>query len=367
MTKRNFAHRLGPDALVVLVAAASTGCWLVQGDDAPTPRRPVADSGAPGAGTSNPTADGGGGGGGSATDGGDPAGDGGDAGAVDGGPSDSIVGNFTLVLLAETPASNGSPETPASASLLGMVYDGFYPPTRAWTTVEQASGCTLYTPRVPNCSPACDTAAACVDTNKCVPFPKAQDVGTVQVKGLGTSPFSMNAVSGSYKPSSLPYPPCAQGADIRLDAAGGPYTPFTLQSKCIQPLDFPGPVQIQTGQPLKLTWTAGQAEVGRIQIRIDLSPTGTVRGKIECDVADNGSLEIPAEMVTKLVGLGASGFSQIVMSRVASGSASIAPGRVVFTMSSGVQRVVQVPGVTSCNDSTPCPSGQTCQTNSVCK
>jgi hypothetical protein len=329
----------------------------------------------PVAGSGGSAADGGGKGGSTAA-----AGTGGSTAAAGSGggskqSSAGLHGAFTLSLVSAREATAESAATQPRTSFLGLVNDGAKPSPNAWVEEQSAAGCKLYTPVSPLCDPGCGSSAACVSDGVCAPYPKSQPVGTIKLTGVGAAPIEMSPVgsSNNYQPkagTSLPYPPCAEGDDLSLAVEGGTFTGFELKTKCIAPLDFQGPIKLVKATPLKLTWGAPQqATLARIQLKLNISHHGGSRGEIRCDdLDDNGTLELPADMVDRLVELGVAGFPTIVLTRVASGAAvGGEPKNVEFIVTQYVERAVEIDGLVSCNDSKQCPSGQSCQSDLTCK
>jgi hypothetical protein len=311
--------------------------------------------------------DSGGAGGSSGTGG--AGGQGGAGSSVDAGnTADVALGAFVVTLKAASTA-NGDP-VPAFSTVSGSVYDGQDPEMTIWKVEEEASGCKLLTPKQPFCNPACG-AQVCVEGGKCVPHPTRLDVGLVHVKGLGSSEFDMESIGGSYSaPGSvtLPYPPAPEGALVQMSAPGGTLGAIALSTKAIAPLVVPaGNLHPVSGQPLALTWSApGHADIARIEIKVDLSHHGGIKGKIECNVADTGSLQIPASQITKLLGLGISGYPTVSIDRVSAGSTSTPRGQVQLKMSSAVEHELQIDGLTSCTKDEDCPTGKTCAVDLKC-
>jgi hypothetical protein len=296
----------------------------------------------------------GGAGGGSGGSGGDSQ----DVGADGMGDSDAVLGSFLIDLVTKAPAH---------AALLGIVKDGTQPQLIIWDDVATGGGCTLQAPRVPFCNPSCTNGLACIAGGQCVGYPTLQDVGTVTIKGIGSADLVINPVSLMYS-RDLPYPPTDEGAPIEVDATGGKLGPFTIKSTGIAPLAFAGPIPLESGKALSLTWTApGMPELTRMQIKVDISHHGGTRGQILCDVPDDGALEIPEPLITKLISFGVAGFPSVTLSRVAIGWASVPGGRISLEVSSTAQVDVTIPGLISCTDTTSCPTGKTCQPDQSCK
>jgi hypothetical protein len=290
-----------------------------------------------------------------------------DAGAPDASVADpqAALGGFVVDLVA---ARGGAA---AYTAVLGKVYGGAYPAAVIWTAVEDGGGCRLLTPRVPFCDPGCGGTAVCVQDGRCQAFPTAQNLGRVSVSGVGASSFEMEPISGNYQPGvgvDLPYPPFTEGAAVHMATAGGGLPAFALDSVGIPPLEVHGAFALDDGRPLPVRWTpAGQPGSARIEIKLDISHHGGTRGKVECDVADTGALDIPAAHISRLLALGVAGFPTIVITRVATGTTALAHGKVTLRVISSVELAVQVPGLRSCTDDRDCPAGQRCQSNLACR
>ena len=276
------------------------------------------------------------------------------------------AGGFVVSLVPAAPEDG----RPAYASVQGKVYDGPVPEAITWTVVEEGGGCRLLTPSVPFCASGCGGSAVCVEGDRCAPQPAPRDLGRVRVTGLGGSAFEMEPIGGNYQPAAglvLPYPPFAEGDPVRVAAPGGPLGAFAIESRGIAPLvftDTPAPV---AGQPLRLSWTPPGQDLGRIEVKLDVSHHGGARGKIECEVADTGSLELPAAQVTRLLGLGVAGFPTIVLGRVAVGTAMVPGGSISLRVVSAVERPVTIEGLRSCKADNQCPAGKVCRSDLTCQ
>jgi len=280
-----------------------------------------------------------------------------DAG-LDGG-STAALGGFTVTLVAATQSK------PAYTSIVGKVYDGPTPEATIWAVVEEGAGCRLLTPRVPFCSTPCGGTAACVDRDRCAPYPSAQNLGRVHVTGVGAA-FDMDPIAGNYQPAagfSPAYPPFQEGAPVRMTAPA-----LAVEGRGIAPLVFTDTLAPRAGQPLRLTWTPpGQPDLTRIEIKLDIAHHGGARGKIECEVADTGSLEIPASQVSGLLALGVAGFPTIVVTRASTATTAVPAGIVALRVLSVVERAVDIEGLRSCTGDSECPTGQSCRTDLTCQ
>ena len=278
---------------------------------------------------------------------------------------DAVVGSFITSLVGAT-ASDA-----AYTTVAGKVYDGVTPSTVAWDVSSSSGGCQLLKPRAPFCDPACGNGAVCVDDDQCASYPTAQDLGPVVMKGLGSVAITMKPIASGYAlpgDLTLPYPPAAEGALQTLAVAGGPFGAFEISSKMVAPLLSEGTLTLEDGKPLDLAWDApGNAALARMQIKIDISHHGGTKGKIECDVADTGKLQVAADLISSLIKLGVAGFPSVSLTRIATGSVAIAPGKVTLQVLSAVTRVLVVSGVQSCNTASDCPSGKACKQDLTCE
>jgi hypothetical protein len=171
------------------------------------------------------------------------------------------------------------------------------------------------------------------------------------------------------------YPPFASGAVIQLSASGGSLSAFTLAGRGITPLDFPAAsLPVVRNQALTIHWTAPpSAESTQIFVRLDISHHGGGTARVECNVPDNGTMTIPAGLITQLVDRGTAGFPTLSLTRQTVDSKLIGAGCVDMVVASPVAREVEVAGSMTCNcdadhmaecptdDARPCPTGQTCR------
>jgi hypothetical protein len=288
--------------------------------------------------------------------------------------TDQLYGTFTLRLSPATEASGSTAAVAAQTSFIGFVTEGATPVANSWVEAQSANGCTLSTPKAPFCDPACGSGAVCVSDDKCEKNATPKAVGNITLKGLANGDVTMSPLgaNNNYQPKAgvtLPYPPCAEGAAVSLAVDGGSYKPFELAAKCIAPLEFKGPLKLVKGSAAKIEWTApGDKKLARMKVRLDISHHGGSRGKIECDVDDTGTLELPADMVSKLLDLGVAGFPTVILTRALGGGvASGDPKNVQLLVQEAVERAVEIDGLLSCTENSQCPSPKTCQADLTCK
>ncbi|WP_437811175.1 hypothetical protein [Sorangium sp. So ce1078] len=287
------------------------------------------------------------------------------------GDPERLVGAFQV-----RSSPGDAPETPGSTSVFGKIYDGPTPSQVVWELAAEEGSCRLLTPRVPFCNEPCGGSAVCVEDDTCQPYPAAHSAGDVTATGLnlesGEAALVMKPTANNYQPPAgvkLAYPPADEGQTVRLEASGDYFSAFAVEARGVSPIELLNDtIRIEPDAAVQLAWTPpGQAGISALRVTLDISHHGGTKGMIECTAEDTGSLDLPASLVTQLLDLGVAGFPSIVVTREAVGSATIAPGRVDLVISSQVERPVEVAGLTSCNDSSQCPDGQTCQTDLTCQ
>lgn len=288
-------------------------------------------------------------------------------GGTGGSSNSDTIGRFSITL-------NEAVEelaTQANTTVSGKVYDGATPEPYISTARASDANCTVYEVSVPFCEGGC-ADGVCVGENTCKAYPTGKNVGEVTISGVATADgqdsFTLMLNNNNYRTGgglTLQYPGFSQGDVIKLSAAGGDYPAFEISAKGIAPLSVTAEsFDLSKTSPLKLTWEAADAEIGsKIFVNVNLSHHGGSKGYIECNVADNGSLTIPAEFVAQLIELGVAGFPTVSVIRSSEGYAQVASGRIALVLSSPFVRTVNVEGFVSCQEDTACQSPQTCNKN----
>lgn len=282
-------------------------------------------------------------------------------------------GTMLVSLVAPDSSTPGS-ETPGFTSVAGRFYDSISPSPVKWELKATVGACKLYTPKSVFCPTACGSSAACVDNNVCQPYPKSLVVGKITVNGLktktGETSFTMDPLLGNYQPigKTIDYPPAAEGTEFSFAAAGDSVAlPFTLAGKGIKPLKvLNDTITLNDGQPIALTWVAAASpSASSIKVMVDISHHGGVKGKVECETTDNGSLTIDAGLLSQLKALGVAGFPKIdIVRRAVSGHDKV---KAELIIESAVTKSLEIPGLISCSDDENCPDGQTCQLDMRCQ
>lgn len=280
------------------------------------------------------------------------------------------VGGFS-VLLVEAMES-----TPAYATFSGRVRDGVNPLT--YVKAEATDGSCRLTVK-PTCTPACTSPQQCSVGDMCASEPMSHTVGAISVTGLSTAITGLMAVSAQGNQynkdlSAGAYPPAAAGAAVTLSAAGGDYTAFTLTARGIEPLEFAGTnLTVNRGQPLAFTWTPpAQGATGKIQATLNVAYHGGGKYRIDCEFDDDGTGEIPASLIDKLLDQGTAGFPTLALTRRSVDSTTLAPpGCIEFEVNAYRERQITVcpmPNkcIVSCGPDKPCPTGQSCGNDKKC-
>jgi hypothetical protein len=296
--------------------------------------------------------------------------------ATSGATSTDVVGHINVKLTPPIEATPTSEARAGSTTVSGKVYDAPLPSATVWDVVAEAGDCKLSTPRAPFCDPAC-TGGVCVEDDQCEPNPTAHSLGTLHVTGLqttaGATEFDIEPINNNYMnpaDASLPYPAFEEGDAIAFASSGGDYAPITATLAGIAPLalDDAASYDLAKDAPLSLKWSAPAAGgASRVAVQLDISHHGGSKGKIECDTADDGSLDVDASLIGKLIDLGVAGFPTVIVTRSASTTAQIAPGLVEFEVSMARERSVSVPGLSSCTSDGDCDGGKKCQTDLTCQ
>lgn len=244
---------------------------------------------------------------------------------------------------------------------IGRFFSAPQPEILALEPRLEQDGCTLFVPRAPFCSNPC-APAVCTEDEVCTDYPEPRDVGTLSLGGLGdTLALSPTSSMIVYQSPSLGYPPCEAGTSVTASATG-----VSLRADCIAPLELsgPDPIPVKANESVQLTWLAPDSAASRVRIKLDVSHHGGSKGEIDCDVPDSGAFDIPAPLVTELLGLGLAGFPTINLNRVAAGTDPANPS-LSLVLSSDVTRAVDT-GVVSCLDKSACPDDQMCLDGGTC-
>jgi len=291
-------------------------------------------------------------------------------GSGGGASSGEPLGSFRITLKNPTSTRDGFTE------VIGAVYERPYPQDMVWEETQRAGDCVLLEPSVPFCDPACTGGSVCVEGGECVALPPKKNLGEATVRGVrtasGATEFTMKAVAGNYQPGTdvgtLPFPAFGAGDDLSVSTSGGDFAPITLETTGIEPLvvTTEAPVPVESGKSVALAWEAGANPAGKIEIKLEISHHGGVKGMVTCVADDDGSLEIAEPLVTELIALGVAGYPTVSLTRVTSGSANVSAGRIDLLVMSQTALPVEIPGLISCSEEEPCPDGRECTVERTC-
>ncbi|MBN1759394.1 MAG: hypothetical protein JW863_13790 [Chitinispirillaceae bacterium] len=261
-----------------------------------------------------------------------------------------------------------------STSFSGALNDG-ETPTSPVESVMKEGELELLVKQSPFCEP-CGSKAICVADDSCAPYPTKISAGTVTISGVnlanGSPSFTANTI-GILKlySASIDFadPPFSAVDTITLTAAGDEVDAFQLQALGIEPITvLSDSIVLTDGDPIDLAWTPPSVSGTTIMnVELNISYHGANIATIIGDCEDDGSLQIPAGMLTELKRYGISGFPKITLTRRSkSGVSETSRAQLVVE----AVRVVylNVPGLISCNPGNPdaCPEGMTCTDDRRC-
>jgi hypothetical protein len=277
-----------------------------------------------------------------------------------------VVGTFTVQMKVDK----------SMTSVVGQVADGPVPANIILTETKKEGSCRVETPSSPFCDGGCG-GDVCVSDGKCQAYPTGHAVGAVTLKGVhvqgGGSELTLKETVASYQPpagTTLAYPSFGVSDTIEVHATGGEYAAFDLEAPGVDPIalkteDF----ALDPTKPFQLDWdAAADPKSAQIHVKIDLSHHGGLKGLIECDLDDTGSLTISKELISELIGLGVAGYPSVVLTRSTEDIAQLDHGRVRLEVSALVERYLTTPGVESCTTDEDCSGGKTCRSSdSTCQ
>jgi hypothetical protein len=300
-----------------------------------------------------------------------------DAGADAAPDPTAVIGAFDIRLVSADPGTATSPPVAAFVAVQGKVGSVPRPPLLTLEVTAREGECVVEIPSPPHCEPAC-LEGTCVKGGRCVAEPQPRSVGQVKLTGLATAGGAALTMAPEppqffYQPAAelkITVPPFAEGAPLGLEAAGGDLPAFAITSKGTVELEVTSttPVPMERGKPMALRWKAATLpDNSRVAIAVDISHHGGFKGQITCDVADDGSFDVPAALVGKLIDLGVAGYPTTTVTRRTRAAATLAAGRVELNVLSERILPIMIPGYVSCSEDDPCPSGKTCSQAGLCQ
>jgi len=278
---------------------------------------------------------------------------GGGSPAVGGSSAKGWLGGFKVTL---NPAVENAP---AYTSILGKVYSGPYPTDVIETVIASDANCTAYKYSRHACfEPSCTGDQVCAAENVCEPTPSPVSVGDVSVTGVGDSSLKLTATNLNYQyPLDPPYPGISEGEPVTLTGTGGVFGAFTISAEGVAPLaTSESSYTIADDQPLTLTWTPGSNVDAEVTATLNISKHGGSAGYMLCTTTDSGTLTISAEVLSALVGLGVSGFPELLLTRSTHGEATVSAGTIGLDVEAGAKPALNVEGYCSCFNNSDCGS-----------
>jgi hypothetical protein len=236
-------------------------------------------------------------------------------------------------------------------------------PISVLTNVLTTGDCTIWRRENPFCDPSCDPGYTCDFDGTCVPYPEAQDLGTVTIDGL-LKPVSMDPVTPGYTyfDTSLPNPPWTPGSVLELHTGGGSFQPVTLYG--VAPEDLVATSMDWTlteGQSFTVTWDPASAGARtEVVLSLSIDQHGVTPSSISCVFADDGTGELPSDVLQSLMDLGVSGFPAGTLTRRTADSDALGSGCIDLQATSSRLAYVTIEGYTPCTRDEDCPDGETC-------
>ena len=249
------------------------------------------------------------------------------------------------------------------AYVVGEVANGVVP-SEVLTKVLEEGDCTIWRRENPFCDPSCEPGFTCDLDGNCVPYPEAQDLGVVTVRGLESAVSMEPVVPGnSYFDTSLGNPPWSPRAVITLETEGGAYGPLTLNAVAPDAFALTGKDWLLVpGEPFTLSWEPppeGSRTEVVLSMRIDQH--GLTPSTLTCAFADVGSGTVPASAFSALVEFGITGFPTGEVERRTVDHVGLSDGGCAeFAATESRLPSLEIEGYTPCRRDQDCPEGQEC-------
>lgn len=250
----------------------------------------------------------------------------------------------------------------------GQVFDGVNLTPKA--VLDSAQGCELVEAVYFSCDPGCDSDSVCT-ADGCQLKPDPMSVGPITISGLAAEvSMDPNVVNFYLNLGELPFPGFAAEADVRLSATGeGENEGFELRATGSEDLEILGDtITVAADEAVALSWTppTGDADT-RIHIDLDVGHHGGSPARIECELDDTGSFEIPASLVNPLLDFGIAGFPAITITRRSVDAVTIDDRCVELVVAPHAAKLdVAIEGLISCNSDDDCPDAMTCLADLSC-
>ena len=222
-------------------------------------------------------------------------------------PCGVTLGGADSPLFEQTSSRFNITTLPEAVILEGAVYDG--PLVEFHRESQRQGACRLLTYTATLCTPACEGAAVCVDS-QCVEYPTVLPVGPTRLSGVGEDvTVEANGINAYFW-----YTESVRGdsvSRVTVSAPGDVGPSFNLTTCAVS---APQPAsdwdallnQRALGESVTLTWS-NPIEGARIYLRM-VTGVGTHGGvshtEIECEGLDTGSLTLPGSYLDALYSQG---------------------------------------------------------------
>lgn len=240
----------------------------------------------------------------------------------------------------------------------------------------KSGDCTMYKPPNLSCDPPCAPDKRCDRSGQCLPAPRNQDFGKVQVRGMKEAVDIAPKSPGFYyvNPETLSHPIIGATQTVHLYAGKAPGQALSLHAHGVDQLQgLPDKVAIVAGKDLELSWDApSDTSRSKMVLNLNVNNHGAAASWISCEVQDNGSFALPSALLEELMQAGMSGFPSLTLTRMSVDSKELTldgqegQGCVELVVQSPVTIDVEVPGLVSCKDDSDCPEGQRCRDDLTC-
>lgn len=247
------------------------------------------------------------------------------------------------------------------AAVTGTVASGVIPLT-ILQPVLQSGDCVMLQKVNPFCDPPCSGGELCEHDGSCIPYPANQNVGDVRVYGTLKEPLVMEAnASDYYTDVAVPFPLFEPNAQIDLVAEGNELSGFQLRAWGLPSVELPEVIwEMEEGNPLTVEWVA-EPGPWKMIVSLNVDQHGNSPVTMFCEVEDNGSTVISAELVDELLGYGVSGFATADFRRTTTDSLQLDDvGCVQLSVESLKLGKLTVAGHVPCKFDPDCPEGYEC-------
>ncbi len=216
------------------------------------------------------------------------------------------------------------------------------------------------------CETACDSTETCNSDLECQALARAQDLGTVTLRGLEQIITLEAAQPGNAYFGDVPSPPLAAGrvTSLTTDASGyaGEVELFGIGVDALSLIN--ARFVLNSGASLSIRWDPKQtAEVpSELFLSLSIDQHGATPALLSCRFPDTGEASGSAEMVDGLLAAGITGYPSAQLARRTVDHAELADGCFEFIVGSERAPDLAITGYTPCSAPSDCPNGQSCNT-----